>query len=268
MVGSGNDSAMMARIQKRYFLFPFLLLTLYSCHRAPPLHHYARGGSLEHVQFMVNQGDNVNGVDEDGRTALIYAARYGQEEIIEYLLSNGADVNQQAQDGETPLIAASYGCHAKSAEILLAHRADYKMLYQHGQHGWTALMVAVSQGCTDIIQPLLGAGSDPNREIVDGHTPLLVAVANGHTSIVRTLLAAGADVNYKGKKGIAPLIVASHKGNLEIVKVLLNSGAAVDSRVIAGEDEAFRAGETALKVARRNHHSDIEQILIAAGATE
>ncbi|MCW5786323.1 MAG: ankyrin repeat domain-containing protein [Nitrospira sp.] len=139
--------AMIARIQKRHFLFAFLLLTLYSCHRAPPLHQYARWGSLDHVQFIVNQGDSVNGVDEDGRTALIYAARYGQEEIIRYLLGKGADVNKQAQDGDTPLISASYGCHAKSAEILLAHGADYKV---HYQNGWTAFMLAVSQGCTDI----------------------------------------------------------------------------------------------------------------------
>lgn len=129
-------------------------------------------------------------------------------------------------------------------------------------------MLAVSQGCTDIVKPLLEAGSDSNKEIAEGYSPLIVAVAKGHTSIVKTLLDAGADVNYKGKKGITPLIVAAQKGNLKIVEVLLNFGAAVDSRVIAEEDEAFRAGETALQVARRNHHSDIEQILLAAGATE
>lgn len=148
------------RIKRRCFLFPFLLLALYSCHRAPPLHHYARGGSLSHVQSVLNQGGDVNGVDENGRTPLIYAARYGEGETIEYLLSKGADVNKQANDGETPLIAASYGCHPKSAQTLLAHGADYRMLYEHG---WTALMVAVSEGCNDIIRLLLTAGSDPNE---------------------------------------------------------------------------------------------------------
>lgn len=85
---------------------------------------------------------------------------------------------------------------------------------------------------------------------------------------MRTLLAGGADINYRDNKGIAPLIVASQKGYREIVKVLLNAGAAVNSRVIAGENTAFKTGDTPLKVARRSHHPDIEQLLITAGAAE
>lgn len=38
----------------------------------------------------------MNGVDESGNTALIYAARYGEGEAIEYLLSKGTDVNYGA----------------------------------------------------------------------------------------------------------------------------------------------------------------------------
>ena len=60
------------------------------------------------------------------------------------------------------------------------------MLYQHG---WTALATAVVQGCNDSIQPLLAAGSDPNKEVAEGYPPLIVALAKGHTAIVRTLLA-------------------------------------------------------------------------------
>ena len=62
--------------------------------------------------------------------------------------------------------------------------------------------------------------------------------------------------------------MVSSLGNREMVQVLLNYGAAVNSRVIAGQDKAFKTGDTSLKVARRNYHSDIEQILIAAGAVE
>ena len=66
---------MSQRVTWGYCLVPFLLLTLYSCHRAPPLHHYARGGSVVHMQAVLSQGADVNGVDESGNTALIYAAR-------------------------------------------------------------------------------------------------------------------------------------------------------------------------------------------------
>ena len=60
--------------------------------------HYAagKGERLDVVKILVENGANINAVYESGRTALLDACKSGSAysaEIVEYLVSKGADVN-------------------------------------------------------------------------------------------------------------------------------------------------------------------------------
>lgn len=242
---------------------------LVACHRAPALHVYARTGSKYHVLSILNQGEDINRKDDQGRTALFYAAWGGENDMVKLLISKGAQVNAQGTDGETALITASDRCHPSTVKILLEAGADLTRHVQSHSTAWTGLMIAATKGCEAVIETLLAAGADTEETFGDNSlTPLWAASANGHASSVMALLAGGANVNHRSKGGITPLLVAAQRGHRDVVKVLLDAGADVRARVTARDNSLFDEGDTALRVANRKGHSEIARLLQAAGAKE
>ncbi|KAI7890678.1 prosome, macropain 26S subunit, non-ATPase, 10, isoform CRA_c [Mucor mucedo] len=89
------------------------------------------------VKQMVEKDPSlVQSVDEDGRTALHWAASGGHASIVEYLMNKGAIVNNPDKDA-----------------------------------GWTPLMIAVAAGHEDVVKLLLPQ-SDVNHQNESNHTAL------------------------------------------------------------------------------------------------
>jgi len=55
----------------------------------------AKNKECDKVKELVNGGAHVDAVNEDGDTALMFAARYGPSEVVEWLMNKGASVNLQ-----------------------------------------------------------------------------------------------------------------------------------------------------------------------------
>ena len=72
-----------------------------------PLHHAlvqaVEAGNIEAVKQHIAAGVNVNAKVGNESTALNFAAYNGHKEIVELLINNGADVNVVDEDGEAPL---------------------------------------------------------------------------------------------------------------------------------------------------------------------
>jgi ankyrin repeat protein len=90
-----------------------------------------------------------------------------------------------------------------------------------------------------------------------GWPPLSYAAFNGHTAIVDYLLKRGAEIDAKTQNGSTALFFAARFGHIEAVKLLLKNEA---DPTIANEN-----GETAVDWAMKNKHTDIEDLLRAAG---
>lgn len=80
--------------------------------------------NLKKVMELIDEGIDINIVDEDGLSALHWACDRGYLQIVEYLISKNANVNIEDSDGSTPLHYAisseSYDC----ASYLIRHGAD------------------------------------------------------------------------------------------------------------------------------------------------
>ncbi len=81
----------------------------------------------ETVKKLLDRGCNVNGVDGDGRTPLMWACLYGWMIIVIMLFSRGADVNMQDNDGWSALMLASQNGHSDVVKILIEKGAEVNM---------------------------------------------------------------------------------------------------------------------------------------------
>jgi ankyrin repeat protein len=86
-----------------------------------PLQWAARNGHAAAIAVLLAVGSRVDGLDDQGGTALTAAAEKGHEQAVDALLAAGADVNRATTRGHTPLHLATYWGHARAtASLLLA----------------------------------------------------------------------------------------------------------------------------------------------------
>jgi len=159
-----------------------------------------------------------------------------------------------------------------------------------------AFIELAEEGNIDGLTRLMDAGIDVNL-VVDGDgTALIAAAGNGDMETVQFLLARGADVNLPSPGDGSPLIAAATSGDAAIVEVLLDRGARIDEMVEGDENALIQAAwhgheavvallirrganvnaryvegreiRTPLRMARRFGRTNVERMLIAAGARE
>ena len=71
------------------------------------------------LQVFLKRGLNVNLLDEDGSTPLMYAAHYGSPDMVRALIDAGADLNAKNKNGETALtIALKYSLNNWGQEVV------------------------------------------------------------------------------------------------------------------------------------------------------
>ena len=89
-------------------------------------------------------------------------------------------------------MATAYGNRYKTFELLLERGADINMRSQDGR---TALILAVRQGHSRIVERLLSLGADP--KVIDGYgeTPLGLAKKANDADLVRVLEQANAKIS-------------------------------------------------------------------------
>jgi hypothetical protein len=88
--------------------------------------HAARRKSTFATKVLLLLQADVNAKNEDGATALFYAAANGRWANVELLLNAGADVSVQDRRGMTPLCAATYFAQGdmRSMQLLPDHEAS------------------------------------------------------------------------------------------------------------------------------------------------
>jgi ankyrin repeat protein len=149
------------------------------------IHEAALNGKLEQIREILASGINVNTIDTEERTALMYAAYNGHTEILKLLISKGALINTVDLYGRSALMMASSGPFPDVVKLLLDRKADPNIA-DRKEH-FTALMYAASEGQMVIVRLLLEAGADPFMKDVDGDIAATFASNNGHTEIAALL---------------------------------------------------------------------------------
>jgi ankyrin repeat protein len=109
------------------------------------------------VQQLLDQGVDVNAMDDIGKSALHWVAG-AQPDVVAILLAAGADVNAKDQLDRTPLHFVAATGAVENIRLLLDAGAEVNA---QTANFWTPIHGAAKFGSEEQIMVLLEAGADP-----------------------------------------------------------------------------------------------------------
>jgi ankyrin repeat protein len=182
------------------------------------------------LQFKEKYKINLELIDKQGKTALLYAVKEQQHDVVKLLLENGANINFAETGRKTSSIMyASLNYDTNMLNILLSkkYKADINATDSQGNN---ALFFVFEKdilpgGLTsgyyqnrreNSIKKLIENGIDINKRNIYGKTPLMRASELYDFSILKLLIKNGADVNLRDNNGDTALFyVVNNYYNLE-----------------------------------------------------
>ena len=194
-------------------------------------------GSVNKVNFLLQNGAKVGPQDYKGYTALCYAIQnvYLSEcttlNILISLLKYGANVNTAGHNKCTPLmLACQLGCdNVNTVNALLQNGATVDPQDKDGQTAFFHATNSPSGSSTGRLSSLLENGAEVNASRNDKCTPLMKASSNGNAGRVAWLIEHGANVHLEDSNGNTALHYATrkpvYKGKTESFITLLAAGA-------------------------------------------
>ncbi|GAB5574446.1 E3 ubiquitin-protein ligase MIB2 isoform X1 [Prionailurus iriomotensis] len=192
-------------------------------------------GQVELVRLLLQARAGADLPDEEGNTALHYAA-----------LGNQPEAARDAH-ADTPLhCAISAGAGASGIVEVLTEVPGIDVTATNSQ-GFTLLHHAALKGHTLAVRKILARARqlvDAKKE--DGFTALHLAALNNHREVIQILIREGrCDVNVRNRQLQSALHLAVQQAHVGLVPLLVDAGCSVNA-----EDEE---GDTALHVALQRH---------------
>ncbi|XP_041103871.1 ankyrin repeat and SAM domain-containing protein 6-like [Polyodon spathula] len=185
----------------------------------------------------------VDCTDEEGNTALQFAAASGHDKLVRFLLRKGASVDSRNHYGWTPLMQAARFGHLNVAHMLLENGAE---INARNRIGASVLTMASRGGHVSVVKLLMESGAfvddydhldvnmgnnNNNKGEFPDITALMIGAQHGHEAIVRLLLEWGADPNYSIKTtGWSPLMLVTLNGKVSVAQQLVERGADPDHK--------------------------------------
>ncbi len=141
------------------------------------------------IETMLAQGADPNAVSPKGQPSIMQAVRDGAWKVYDVLAADPkTDVNALNINHETPLMYLAVVGQTQRAQALIGRGAHVNRL------GWTPLHYAASKGHLDTVRMLIAHKAIVDAPSPDGTTALMMAAYAGSDAVVQTLLAAGAVV--------------------------------------------------------------------------
>ena len=188
------------------------------------------------IELLLTLGANINYKGNvSGSQPLHVACRIGHIEVVKFLIQNGSDINGEDDEKETPIFEAE---DVDVIELLLENGA---LLNATNSTGRNLLHVNCECSNEDLVEFFIGKGCLIDHVDANGQTPLFEACRNGLMETVKLLIAKGCDINHADVNGFTPLTEACKKDNTDVVEILLENGANIEHPDYMGETPIFHA---------------------------
>lgn len=197
---------------------------------------------LEKIVNKFLKENSVGEMDNNGQTLLHTAAYAGNTKLVKHLLSKGARINAVDEHGWTALLCAISPGHFETALALIKAGADCVIASESDNNAlhYLARWPDVTEDYLGVMRALLKGGCDPNLQNLDGDTPLTsLCQRNPKLEAIDVLLKSGASPNTANNAGFSPLHIAIASDNGPLTGKLLESGADPEVNTPLGSPIAF-----------------------------
>ncbi|XP_014677006.1 PREDICTED: transient receptor potential cation channel subfamily A member 1-like [Priapulus caudatus] len=201
-----------------------------------PLHHGAMFDHVDIVQYLLDQGSNIDARDKEGRSAVLLAASRSAWRAVTALIDRGCRLNEKDDQNRNILhFVVMNGGDIDALAVILLRKEDF----------------SDKKLCECFL----------NERDATGCTPLHYASRAGHLKSLENLIRLGAQVNLKDKDDQSPLHFAARYGRRNTCRRLLDSSS---GQFIMNETDG--SGRTALHIAAEGGHVKVVQLLMQRGA--
>lgn len=214
------------------------------------LHHAAAFGGLRTEETMLELCEDINSVDNWGRTPFHIAVAANDIAAMQLLLDAGSDP-EATWRGQTSMYLAAQTGSADALQFLLKLGMKPDMTWAFDD---TPLMNALEHDALECVWILLAAGAASKHRTASENSPVHCARSIAGFQL---LLDAGADLNAVNGEGSWPLKTAAWNGDAALTQFLLQNGALPN---------LTSTGETALHDAVRSDSLETVSLLLDAGA--
>eukprot|EP00439_Symbiodinium_sp_Y106_P056443 s1321_g7.t3 len=177
-----------------------------------PLMCAARQNNTSATNYLIAKKANLNSVNNNGWTALIWCAINGCEDVATALLTSSANYLKSDNEGRTACMWAARHGHLSMVETLLANGLN---LLQADEAGLTVYDHAQEQL---EMRSMIAAVQEVNEE-------LQAAARNNDYDGVKRAIEEGANLNVEDEDGWTPLMWAALHQSLDMVQLVIRHGA-------------------------------------------
>ncbi|XP_059173558.1 transient receptor potential cation channel subfamily A member 1-like [Physella acuta] len=231
------------------------------------VHYAAIQGSLEMLQAMNNLNRKstlfaADSVDVQGRTPLHWAAIFNHASVTKYLIDLPSDMNAFDSMKLTPLLAAATNSSWAALNVLLSYGADTS-LTNSSKRNFLHLAVINGMELNETFKALKyikNISARCNEKDIAGYTPLHYAAEEGLQLVVKNIISLGASVTHRNRYRQTAFHLAAKFDRPFTCQILLQSA---NGAVLKNDTDL--AGMTALHYAAQEGHLRILNFLIQNG---
>jgi ankyrin repeat protein len=221
--------------------------------------HYAAFEGIKILQFLIENGFNVDDVDKDLRTPLFFACISEKRDNCLILMGNKCKVNTRDIYGISPLSICMEKHLFEIANDLILFNADINFKKENGS---TYLHEAISKGDVESFKWVLEKNPKVNFKDSNENTPLMKAVSENDSYFMSELLSINSvQYDYVDFKGMNMIHTIISKEKLEHLKVF----AKIPEKYLLKFDKIFKdkfKGNTVLHLAVEKKNFKLVKLLI------
>ncbi|XP_075237812.1 uncharacterized protein LOC142334030 [Lycorma delicatula] len=209
-------------------------INTHDCCGLTPLMYAMKINYKEIIRRLIYSRANVNEIDSEGRSCLLYAVMYTNDvEVINLLIDKGADLSKLNNHHDELLFSINLmkRSYNNSYTFKIIENCEVSR-----QKIFLNYLVRLNMN-KKIIFDAICRGADVNAVDEDGDSPLINAVINKcDREVIIKLIESGADVNVKDKDGVPVLRYAAFSSDYkELMKILVHYGANINIQNNEGE---------------------------------